>query len=259
MSARFEGRRVLVAGGGSIGPGVGNGKAAAILYAREGAEVLVVDRSGAAAAETVAVIEGEGGRARAFAGDMTDATAAADAVAAASDTGPLDVLHFNIGTSVKGGVTDTSPEDWARVFDINLGAAYHLSRAALPAMAEAGQGALVFVSSLAGIRSGPYSYVSYEASKAALQRMAQSIAREYAPRGIRANVILPGPIDTPHVTAVVAPGADPVALAEARAAMVPMGRQGTPWDVARAALFLASDDAGFITGVLLPVDGGMSL
>jgi NAD(P)-dependent dehydrogenase (short-subunit alcohol dehydrogenase family) len=89
--------------------------------------------------------------------------------------------------------------------------------------------------------------------------MAQSIAREYAPKGIRANVILPGPIDTPHVTAVVAPDADPEALAQARAAMVPMGRQGTAWDVARAALFLASDDAAFITGVLLPVDGGMSL
>jgi NAD(P)-dependent dehydrogenase (short-subunit alcohol dehydrogenase family) len=256
---RFQGKRVLVAGGGSIGPGMGNGKAAAILYAREGAEVLVVDRSGAAAVETVEAITGEGGVARAFEGDMTDAEAAIAAVAEACTNGPLDVLHFNIGTSVAGGVTDTSPEDWARVFDINLGAAYHLSRAALPGMEAAGKGSLIFISSLAGLRSGPYSYVSYEASKAALQRMAQSIAREYAPKGIRANVVLPGPIDTPHVTAVVAPDADPEALAKARAAMVPMGRQGTAWDVARAALFLASDDAAFITGVLLPVDGGMSL
>jgi NAD(P)-dependent dehydrogenase (short-subunit alcohol dehydrogenase family) len=190
-------------------------------------------------------------------GDMTDPEAAAAAVADAG--GPLDVLHFNIGTSVKGGVVETRPEDWARVFDINLGAAYHLARAALPGMEAAGKGALVFISSLAGLRAGPYSYVSYEASKAALQRMAQSIARQYAPKGIRANVVLPGPIDTPHVTAIVAPDADPQALAEARAALVPMGRQGTAWDVARAALFLASDDAAFITGVLLPVDGGMSL
>jgi NAD(P)-dependent dehydrogenase (short-subunit alcohol dehydrogenase family) len=254
---RFRDKRVLVAGGGSIGPGLGNGKAAAILYAREGAEVLVVDRSLSAAAETVAEITAEGGTARPFMGDMTDPEAAAAAVADAG--GPLDVLHFNIGTSVKGGVVETRPEDWARVFDINLGAAYHLARAALPGMEAAGKGALVFISSLAGLRGGPYSYVSYEASKAALQRMAQSIARQYAPTGIRANVVLPGPIDTPHVTAILAPDADPQALAEARAALVPMGRQGTAWDVARAALFLASDDAAFITGVLLPVDGGMSL
>jgi NAD(P)-dependent dehydrogenase (short-subunit alcohol dehydrogenase family) len=160
---------------------------------------------------------------------------------------------------VKGGVTETSPEDWARVFDINLGAAYHLSRAALPGMEAAGKGALVFISSLAGLRSGPYSYVSYEASKAALQRMAQSIAREYAPKGIRANVVLPGPIDTPHVTADRGPRRGPRGAGGGPCRLVPMGRQGTAWDVARAALFLASDDAAFITGVLLPVDGGMSL
>lgn len=253
---RFDGKHVLVAGGGSIGPGMGNGKAAAILYAREGAQVLVVDRSRQAALETVDMIAQEGGAARAFEGDMTDPDAASAAVSAA---GSLDVLHFNIGTSVRGGVVETAADEWARVFDVNLGAAYHLSRAALPVMEKAGGGALVFISSLAGLRAGPYSYVSYEASKAALQRMAQSIAREYAPRGIRANVVLPGPIDTPHVAAIVAPDADREALAKARASMVPMGRQGTAWDVARASLFLASQDAAFITGVLLPVDGGMSL
>jgi NAD(P)-dependent dehydrogenase (short-subunit alcohol dehydrogenase family) len=142
---------------------------------------------------------------------MTDAEAAAAAVAEACTPAPSTSCISTSAPASQGGVTDTSPEDWARVFDINLGAAYHLSRAALPGMEAAGKGALIFISSLAGLRSGPYSYVSYEASKAALQRMAQSIAREYAPKGIRANVILPGPIDTPHVTAVVAPGADPVA------------------------------------------------
>jgi NAD(P)-dependent dehydrogenase (short-subunit alcohol dehydrogenase family) len=181
-----------------------------------------------AAAETVEAITGEGGVARAFEGDMTDAEAAIAAVAEACTNGPLDVLHFNIGTSVAGGVTDTSPEDWARVFDINLGAAYHLSRAALPGMEAAGKGSLIFISSLAGLRSGPYSYVSYEASKAALQRMAQSIAREYAPKGIRANVILPGPIDTPHVTAVVAPDADPEALAKPAPPWCPWAAKAPP-------------------------------
>ncbi|QBY00500.1 SDR family oxidoreductase [Rhodophyticola sp. CCM32] len=259
MTRRFDNKRVLVAGGGSIGPGVGNGKAASILFAREGAHVLVVDRDEDAAAETVALITGEGGSAEAFAGDMTDPAGARAAVDQIAEGGGLDVLHYNIGTSLRGGVVETTPEDWARVFEINLGAAYHLSRACLPVMEAAGKGALVFISSLAGLRAGPYSYISYEASKAALQRMSQSIAREYAPKGIRANAILPGLIETPHVQAFVAPDADPEDLARTRAAMVPMGRQGTPWDVAHAALFLASDDAAFITGVLLPVDGGSSL
>ena len=256
---RFVDKRVLVAGGGSIGPGIGNGKAAAILYAREGAQVLVVDRNGTAAQQTVDLIIAEGGRATAHEGDMTRAEDAEGAVALMTAAGGLDVLHFNIGTSVKGGVSDTTPEDWRRVFAINLDAAYHLTRAALPVMETAGRGAIVYISSLAGLRAGPYSYVAYEASKAALQRMAQSVAREAAPKGIRANVVLPGPIDTPHVIHVVSPGADPEALGAARASLVPMGRQGTPWEVAEAALFLASDAASFVTGVLLPVDGGMSL
>lgn len=256
---RFTGKTVLVAGGGSIGPGMGNGKAAALLYAREGGRVLVVDRDEAAAKETVSQIHSEGGLATAQVGDMTDAIQTISTAEIMLDWGGIDVLHFNIGTSVRGGVTETEPDDWDRVFRINLGAAYHLSRAVLPIMEAAGSGAIVYISSVAAIRAGPYSYVSYEASKAALDRMARSVAAEYAPKGIRANVVLPGPIDTPHVTAVVAPNADPVVLARQRAAMTPMGRQGTAWDVAHAAAFLASDDAGFITGVSLPVDGGLSL
>ncbi|MCE8009104.1 SDR family oxidoreductase [Aestuariivita sp.] len=256
---RFDGKTILVAGGGSIGPGMGNGKAAALLYAREGGRVLVVDRALEAAEETVALITAEGGQAMACAGDMTDPAAIGRATGILRDWGGIDVMHFNIGTSLPGGVTETTPEDWTRVFDINLGAAFHLSRAVLPMMEEAGRGALVFISSVASIRSGLYSYASYEVSKAALDRMARSIAAQYAPKGIRANVVLPGPIDTPHVTAVVAPDADPKELAAKRAAMTPMGRQGTPWDVAQAAAFLASDEAGFITGVCLPVDGGLTL
>lgn len=256
---RFADKKVLVAGGGSIGPGLGNGKAASLLYAREGARVLVVDRSGDAARETARLIADEGGNATAHAGDMTDPAAVARAVQIMADWGGIDVLHFNIGTSTRGGVTETDPEDWDAVFRINLGAAFHLCRAVLPVMQAQRKGAIVFISSVAAIRAGAYSYVSYEASKAALGRMARSIAAQYAAEGIRANVVLPGPIDTPHVNVVVAPDADPAELAANRAAMTPMRRQGTAWDVAHAAAFLASDDAGFITGVSLPVDGGISL
>ena len=252
---RFEGRRVLVAGGGSAGPGWGNGKAAAVLYAREGARVTVADRDAEAAEETVRIIAEEGGTAEPATGDLT---VEAD-VARIAGGAAWDVLHANLGTSRRGGVIDAAPEEWEAVFRTNVGAAQMLARAVLPGMVAARRGALIFVSSIAAVRAGPYDYASYEASKAALERMARSIARRHAADGVRANVVRPGLIETPHVNVVVAPGEDPAALAARRAAMVPMGRQGTAWDVAHAALFLASDAAGFVTGAVLPVDGGGSL
>ena len=256
MSGRMAGKRVIVIGAGSVGEGWGNGKAAAVLYAREGAQVLCVDRSLSAAAETAALIKTEGGTAHTFAGEMTDPLAAtAMAGAAKSQMGGLDVMHFNIGTSVKGGLEETGFDDWNKVFSVNLDAAFHATKACVPLMGHGG--ALVFISSLAGLNNGPYRYIGYEASKAALQRFARSVAVEYAPRGIRANTVVPGMIDTPHVAAMIAPGQDMEAVRAGRAAQVPLKRQGTAWDIAEAALFLASDAAGFITGVDLRVDGGM--
>lgn len=257
MTLRMKDKRVAVIGAGSIGPGWGNGKASAVLYAREGAQVLCVDRVAAAAQEVVDFITGEGGWAHAFVGDMTDAQAVhAMASRAVSDMGGLDVLHFNIGISTPGGIDATTPEDWHRVFDTNLHAAFAVTQACLPLLSEGG-GAIVYISSIAGAANGPYRYIGYEASKAALQRLSKSVAIEYAARGVRSNVILPGLIDTPHARAFIGPGVDPEALARARAAKVPMKRQGTAWDIAEAALFLASDAAGFITGEELRVDGGM--
>jgi NAD(P)-dependent dehydrogenase (short-subunit alcohol dehydrogenase family) len=260
MTGRVEGKRIAVIGAGSVGPGWGNGKAAAVLFAREGGHVLCVDREAEAAAGTVGLIEAEGGAARALAADVTRQPDVEAVVAAMTEAwGGIDVLHFNVGISQRGGVAETSPDDWAHVFAVNLGAAQRVARAVLPLMQAQGAGALVFVSSVAALRAGPYSYAAYEASKAGLCRMSASIARQYAPFGVRSNTVVPGVIDTPHVAAFIAPDADPKAVAEARAAMVPMGRQGSAWDVARAALFLASDEAGYITGVDLRVDGGFAL
>lgn len=260
MTKRVDGKVVLAIGAGSVGPGWGNGKAAAALYAREGAKVMAVDRNADAAAETRDLIRSEGGEAELFAGDMTAEAEVAAAVAATVATwGRIDILHFNIGVSVKGGVEATAAEDWDRVFAVNLRSAYLTSRAVLPGMRAQGSGALVFVSTLASVRSGPYSYVSYEASKAGLNRLSHSIASEYAAAGVRSNVVLPGMIATPHVDKYVAGGADPEAFAKARAEAVPMKRQGTGWDIAHAALFLASDEAAFVTGVELRVDGGAGL
>lgn len=255
---RVAGKRVAVIGAGSVGEGWGNGKAAAVLYAREGASVLCVDRNSDAAEQTAQIIRREGGTAHVMAGDMTDPQAAnALADAARAQLGGLDILHFNIGISTPGGVEITAFSDWQKVFAVNLDAAFHCTQAALPLLEQDSGGAIVYISSLAGESNGPYRYVGYEASKAALQRLSKSVAIEYAARGVRANCVLPGMIDTPHAQSFIGPDTDHDALARARASKVPMKRQGTAWDVAEAALFLASDAAGFVTGVELRVDGGM--
>lgn len=260
MTGRLAGKRVVVIGAGSIGPGWGNGKAAAMLMAREGARVLAVDRDRDACAEIRDLIRAEGLIAEQCVADVTDPDAGPAVVACAEAAfSGIDVLHFNVGTSRPGGVTDATVEDWDQVFRVNVGGAFHITRAVLPVMAAQGAGACVFVSSIASIRSGPYSYASYEASKAALNRFAQTIAVDHAAEGIRANVILPGLIDTPHVTAHIARGTDLTELAARRAALPPMRRQGTPWEIAEAAVFLASDAASYITGQCLCVDGGLSL
>lgn len=260
MTGRLDGKRVVVIGAGAIGPGWGNGKAAAMLMAREGARVLAVDRDPDACAEIRDLIRAEGLIAEACTADVTDPDAGPAVVAQAMEAfGGIDVLHYNVGTSRPGGVTEATPEDWDLVFRVNVAGAFYITRAVLPVMAAEGAGACVYVSSIASIRGGPYSYASYEASKAALNRFAQTIAVDHAADGIRANVILPGLIDTPHVTAYMARGADLAELAARRAAIPPMRRQGTPWDIAEAAVFFASDAASYITGQCLCVDGGLSV
>ena len=259
MTDRVKGKRTLVIGAGSIGPGLGNGKAAALAYAREGASVLAVDRDACAARETVDLITEAGGVACAFTADMTDPEQVAATVQAAQDHwGGLDILHFNVGTSDPCGIEDTSLEDWRRIFSVNVESAFLITKAALPMLERDGGGSIVYIASVAAIRGGPYTYASYEASKAALCRFSLTVALEYATRGVRANTILPGLIDTPHAEALISADTDREVLSSQRAGMVPMRRQGSAWDVAEAALFLASDAAGYITGAELAVDGGLT-
>lgn len=257
---RLQGKTVLVFGAGSVGDGWGNGKAAAVAYAREGGRVACVDIDVAAAEATVAIIRSEGGEALALSADVTCAAQIAAVVRRVMDHwGRIDVLHNNVGMNLPGGVAEATEEGWKRVFDVNLTSVFLTCKAVLPQMVRQGDGAIVNVSSLASIRWTGYPYVSYCASKAGLNQLTRSIAIEYAARGIRANVILPGLIDTPHVAKQIGGyHSDAEDMRRKRAAMVPMKHQGDGWDIAWASVFLASDQSKFITGVELPVDGGQS-
>ena len=261
MADRLKGKIAIVFGAGSSGPGWGNGKATAVLFAREGASVFAVDRNPAAAEETAAIIAGEGGTAVAHTADVSDHAAVRAMVQGCLERfGRIDILHNNVGINLPGGAAEASEESWRRVIDVNLTSVFLTCKAVLPIMEAQGAGAIVNISSLAAIRWTGYPYASYYASKAAVNQFTQALAVEYAAKGIRANVIMPGLMDTPHVQKAIAGyHGDAAEMAAKRAAMVPMKRQGDGWDVAWAAVFLASDQAKFITGVCLPVDGGHSI
>lgn len=257
---RMAGKSVIVFGAGSSGPGWGNGKAAAVLYAREGARVACIDIRLEAAQETAAIIAGEGGASLALAADVTRGGAIEDAIAATlAQFGRLDVVHNNVGVVVPGGATDLTEDSFQRGLDLNLGPVWRSAKAALPVFLQQGGGVFVNIASIAGIRWTGYPYFVYSAAKAAVIQATRAIALEYAGRNIRANAVLPGLIDTPLVYQQIAGKFGNVEEVIAkRNAAVPMGRMGTAYDVAAAALFLASDEARFITGVALPVDGGQS-
>ncbi|MFO1350576.1 MAG: SDR family NAD(P)-dependent oxidoreductase [Gammaproteobacteria bacterium] len=262
MAKRFQDRVVIVAGAGSIGPGWGNGKAAAVLYAREGAKVFCVDQNREAAEETHALIAGEGGSAAVHSADVSkapDVQAIVDACLATF--GRIDVLHNNVGIVENGGVVEASEESWQRVHDVNLKSIFLACKYTLPHMEKQGRGAIINISSTAGIRHMGVSYCSYSATKAAIIQLTRAIAMDYARKGIRANTVIPGVIRTPLVEQLyenLAPG-DSERLFAHRNAQIPMGRMGDAWDVANAALFLASDDAKYITGAEIVVDGGLSV
>ena len=262
MSGRLEGKVAVVVGAGQTpGDTIGNGRATAILFAREGARVLAVDHRLDSAQETVALIRDEGGEAEAFA---ADATRESDCEAFLADAvkrwGRVDVLHNNVGIGGgDSGPAHLSEEAWDRILEVNLKSVILPCKHVLPIMRAQGSGAIINISSIAAVCATPI--VAYKASKAGINAYTQSLALGNAKHGIRANVIMPGLMNTPMAIEGIsqALGVPKDDLIRARDAQVPLlGKMGTAWDVAHAALFLASDEAGFITGVSLAVDGGQS-
>ncbi|MBW2235949.1 MAG: SDR family oxidoreductase [Deltaproteobacteria bacterium] len=262
MSGRLEGKVAVVVGAGQTpGDTIGNGRATAILFAREGARVLAVDCRLDSAQETVTLIRDEGGEAEAFA---ADATRESDCEAFLADAvkrwGRVDVLHNNVGIGGgDSGPAHLSEEAWDRILEVNLKSVILPCKHVLPIMRAQGSGAIINISSIAAVCATPI--VAYKASKAGINAYTQSLAVGNAKHGIRANVIMPGLMNTPMAIEGIssALGVPKDDLIRARDAQVPLlGKMGTAWDVAHAALFLASDEAGFITGVSLAVDGGQS-
>jgi NAD(P)-dependent dehydrogenase (short-subunit alcohol dehydrogenase family) len=260
MVDRLKGKTAIVFGAGSSGAGWGNGKAAAVVYAREGARVACVDLVHEAAEETASTIVKEGGEAVAIAADVTDMSSVEAAVAqAVTAFGRIDILHNNVGVTHMGGPVELTEEQFEAALKLNIGPVYRTAKAVIPHMLRQGGGAIVNISSLAAIRWTGYPYFAYYAAKAAVNQATVALAMQYARHGIRANCIMPGLIDTPLIYRQISNQYASVEdMVAARNAAVPMGRMGTAWDVANAAVFLASDEAQFITGVCLPVDGGQS-
>ena len=255
---------IIVGAGQSPGSGMGNGRATALRFAQEGAKVMSVDRSLAAAEETAALVREAGGDCFAFEADVTKEAAMAAMIAEAKKRwGRIDVLHYNVGVSIAGGdaiPTEITESAFDNVIAINLRGAVMACKHAIPVMREQKSGVILMISSLAAIEK--YPYVAYKASKAAMVAFTKQVAIQNAEYGIRANVILPGLMDTPMAvdTRARKTGKTRAEVAAMRDANVPLRRKmGTAWDVANAALFLASDEANFITGVDLLVDGGGAL
>ena len=261
---RLQDKVAMVVGAGQTpGATMGNGRATAILFAREGARVLAVDRDLASAQETVELIRDAGGEAAALRADVTDEDSLATAVQHCVDRWDrLDVLHNNVGISVAGGdasPTEITSEAFDRILAVNLRGTVLACKHALPVMRAQNAGAIVNISSVAAWEN--YPWVAYKASKSAMIAYTQQLAIQNAEFGVRANTILPGLMDTPMAvdTRARAWNRSREEIAADRDARVPLrGKMGTAWDVAQAALFLASEEARFITGVALPVDGGAS-
>ena len=254
MAGRLAGKTAIVTGAGSRAPGIGNGRATAILFAREGADVLLVDRDEGAALATRELIREDGLEAEVLAADVTSAEdCQAMAAAAVQRFGRLDVLHNNVGIGSRGTVEQVSEAEWDEVMRVNVTSMMLAAKAAVPAMRDSGGGAIVNVSSIAALR--PRGLTAYSVSKGAVATLTQALAVDHGPDGIRANCIMPGPVYTPMVYA--AGMSDELRERRRMASLLQV--EGEPWDIAWAAVYLASDEAKYVTGVILPVDGGVTV
>jgi NAD(P)-dependent dehydrogenase (short-subunit alcohol dehydrogenase family) len=259
-SFSLDGKIAVVLGGGQGRDGAGNGAAIAITYARAGAEVIVADIDLDAAQRTAGQITSEGLTAHALTADVTSgASLSRLAETVHGRHGPTGVLHCNVGITRMGSPPSLDEADWRLVLDTNLTGVFLACQAFLPAMTGAGRGSVVSTSSLAAVKHTGYDYSAYYAAKAGLNQLTRTLGVQLAGTGVRVNAVMPGLIDSPLIYRQIAGSYDSAEqmIAERNRA-VPMGRMGTVWEVAAAALFLASDAASYITGVCLPVDGGMS-
>ena len=263
MAGRLADKVAIVTGAGSVGPGWGNGKAMSVLFAREGATVFGVDVDAAAAEETRAIIEGEGGTCATLVADVSRDDEVRGLVEACVDAfGRIDILINNVGIAVVGGPAELDEATWDRINDVNLKSVYLTCRHVLPVMRRQGRGAIVNNASIAAHGWCGVNYGFYAATKGAIVSMTRSIGVQFAPEGIRANCVLPGLMNTPLVhkalTTVYGEDGDIETLIKTRDAQCPMGHMGDAWDTAYAALYLASDEAKYVTATELTVDGGMT-
>ena len=262
MGDRLKEKVAIVTGAGSVGPGWGNGKAISVLFAREGAKVFALDMKLAAAEETGGIIAKEGGECSVFQADVTKSEQVKAAVdKCVSSYGRVDILVNNVGIVEVGGPLELSEEKWDHVIEVNLKSVFLTCKYAIPFMLEQGGGAIVNISSIAAIRFTGYPSASYNASKGAINQLTQNVAVQYAEKGIRANCVLPGLMNTPMIVEPLKrfySEGDVEKMIKIRDAQVPMKKMGDAWDTAYAALFLASDEARYITGAHLVVDGGIT-
>ncbi len=261
MKGRVAGKVVIVTGAGSVGPGIGNGRAAGIVYAREGGRVMLVDLNPDAAEATRGMIEDEGGESFAFQADVSDARDCKRLANACLERyGRVDILHNNVGIELPGGLAETTERMWDRTLAVNLKSVFLLCKEVVPHMERQGGGAIVNISSINAIRTLPALSLAYAVSKAGIIAFTRDVAVEYARKKIRVNAVLPGMMATPFVTRALteAYGGDVEEMMRKRDGLCPTGKQGEAWDVAYLSLFLASDEAKYVTGASVIVDGAQT-